>query len=267
MSAALEGSGHDVAGFDLAAGQDLADPEALAAAAQGAEVVVHCAGTADDRGAPATAVLDANVLGTRNVLEAAAAAGCRRVVHLSSGKALGMVTRPPARLPLDDAGGGPPFSSAYGLSKWLSEEACAAFTAEFGVPTVCLRPVAVLCGPDDYAGYATSREPPTGWHLRAFVDLEDVVGATLAAMTCPDPGHVRLLISAAEIAGDEPTADFVGRHLADVPWTGRRPGPGERTALVDIARAQRVLGWRPAVGWPRGPAAGRLASGSRGERG
>jgi UDP-glucose 4-epimerase len=256
VAAALGAAGHEVVGFDLAQGQDLADAGALHAAAGGKDAVVHCAGLADDRGASAQTVLAANVLGTRNVLAAAASAGCRRVVHLSSGKALGMVHRPPTRLPLADGDGGPSFSSPYALSKWLSEEVCAAFTAETGVPTVCLRPTAVLCSSDDYAGYLSAREPATGWHLRAFVDLSDVVTAVLCALTCPDPGHVRVLVNAGEIAGDEPTASFVARHLADVPWCGRPPGPGERTALVDLRKARRVLGWRPAVGWLRGGRAG-----------
>jgi len=62
---------------------DLADQDALAAACQGVDTVVHLAGVPD----PAAAwdkLLEANVIGTANVFAAAKAAGCRRVVFASS---------------------------------------------------------------------------------------------------------------------------------------------------------------------------------------
>ena len=44
----------------------------------------------------------------------------------------------------------------YGLSKWLAEEMCEAFTARTGIETLCLRPVQVF----DAEGYeAAARQP------------------------------------------------------------------------------------------------------------
>jgi dihydroflavonol-4-reductase len=69
---------------------DLTDPASLATAANGCEIVYHCAAdyrlfTRDPRELRA-----ANVEGTRNLLRAAADAGARRVVYTSSVGALGL---------------------------------------------------------------------------------------------------------------------------------------------------------------------------------
>src|ERR1700759_1232403 len=60
----------------------LADPNAIAAIASGVEVLYHCAAENSTRAVPA-AFGWINVAGTENVLNAARAAGVRRVVHLS----------------------------------------------------------------------------------------------------------------------------------------------------------------------------------------
>jgi len=249
----LAAEGHKVRGFDLGEGGDILDAAAVARAALGADAIVHAAGLADDRkGAPAD-VMAVNLLGTWNMLLAAEATGAKRVVHFSSGKALGMLERDPDYLPVDDDHRGLP-GRPYGLAKWLSEEMCAAFTARTGIATLCLRPVAVF----DEAGYArtieaSARPPAPGavWHLGVHIDLRDVADATAAALSCPSPGHIRLLLCAADIAATRPTLELVEAHLPHVPWRG---GPEYRAepyrGLVDIGRAECVLGWRPRHLWP-----------------
>ena len=86
-------AGAEVAGVDFAAGAergvvagDIAEAGAWQAAAAGADVVVHTAAIVSN-----AYDLDeswrVNVLGTRNVLDAAVSAGARRFVHLSSVRA------------------------------------------------------------------------------------------------------------------------------------------------------------------------------------
>ncbi|HEX4352121.1 MAG TPA: NAD-dependent epimerase/dehydratase family protein [Polyangiales bacterium] len=60
----------------------LGDPNALAAAADGVEVLFHCAAENSPR-AVASAFAWINVAGTENVINAARHVGVRRVVHLS----------------------------------------------------------------------------------------------------------------------------------------------------------------------------------------
>ena len=249
--AALERAGHEVRGFDAAAGDDVLDAAAVRAAASGCEAIVHLAGIPGDREDDASRVMAVNVCGTWNVLLAARAAGVRRVVHASSGKALGMLERDPDHLPVDDGHRGLP-SRPYALSKWLAEEMCEAFTAETGVATICLWPVFVA----DAEAWARLRDldelppaPGRAWHLGVIVDVRDVADAFAAAVTCPDPGHRRLLLCAEEIASDRPTAEVVRERLPGVPWRGAEPPAGSRRALVDGSAAQAVLGWRPRHGW------------------
>lgn len=63
---------------------DLADYDAIRPAFEGQEVVVHLAAKAGDN-FTWDELLQTNIVGTRNVLEAANDAGCRRVIFASSG--------------------------------------------------------------------------------------------------------------------------------------------------------------------------------------
>ena len=166
----LEADGDEVVGFDAAAGDDILDAAAVRRVARGADSIVHLAGLVDDK---AEEIMSVNLLGTWHVLLAAADAGVSRVVYTSSGKALGLLEREPAYLPVDDAHPGLP-SRPYGLSKWLAEQLCESFTNATAIPTICLRPVLVLDGQGWEAVAGRSELPPRSgncWHLGVFVDL------------------------------------------------------------------------------------------------
>jgi nucleoside-diphosphate-sugar epimerase len=60
------------------------DKELLTASLDGVEVVFHLAATQHEMNVPDQRFWDVNVGGTKNVLEAASAAGVRRVVHGST---------------------------------------------------------------------------------------------------------------------------------------------------------------------------------------
>jgi UDP-glucose 4-epimerase len=249
----LASLGHEVRGFDLGEGGDILDAAAVTDAARGVENIVHAAGLAGDRPATPAAIMAANVLGTWNVLLAAEQAKVRRVVYLSSGKALGMVERDPDYLPIDDDHRGLP-GLPYALSKWLAEEMCEAFSARTGITTVCLRPVQAFDA-DDYAAAAQKPEwqPGAGgkWHMGVHIDVRDVATACAAALTSPVQRHQRLLLAASDIADPRPTRELVDKHLPTVEWRGTPAYDADpHKSLVDTSRAQRVLGWRPRYTWP-----------------
>ncbi len=115
---------------------DITDDEAVLGLMAGVDTVVHLAGVA----APESdwdAVLSANIIGWRNVLEAARVAGVRRVVFASSNHAMGMYDRHeewpvyPQHLPRPD--------SLYGVSKVFGETLGRYYHDEFGLDVISLR--------------------------------------------------------------------------------------------------------------------------------
>lgn len=115
---------------------DISDYEQALPLMDGVDTVVHMAGSAspdsswDD-------VLGANIIGTRNVLEAAREAGVRRVVYASSNHAMGMYDRDeqwpvyPHHLPRPD--------SLYGVSKVFGEAIGRFYHDEHGLDFIALR--------------------------------------------------------------------------------------------------------------------------------
>ena len=149
LAGVLEGKGYSLRGFDtLAAGGpiddrhvgDLRDLPAVRSAMRGVDAVVHLGAIASDRGDGA-AVMQTNVMGSWNVLQAAQENGVRRVVFFSSINAQGSVgnSRPPAVLPIDDDYPHHP-ATPYQLSKHLGEEICRSISERHGMITLCLRP-------------------------------------------------------------------------------------------------------------------------------
>ena len=63
---------------------DIADPDAIRPAFEGGDTVIHLAAKVGD-GCTWEELLETNVIGTRNVFEAARLAGCKRIVFASSG--------------------------------------------------------------------------------------------------------------------------------------------------------------------------------------
>ena len=133
---------------------DLTDPASLAAAAAGCRFVLHVA--ADYRiWVPApAAMLAANVAGTVAMLRAAAAAGAERIVYCSSVAALGLTTD---ATPADETTPVDPATivSAYKRSKYLAEQA-ARDLARQGLPVVIVNPAAPV-GPRDIKPTPTGR--------------------------------------------------------------------------------------------------------------
>jgi len=128
------GSERTRAGYEEIRG-DVTDAESVDRAARGCSVVFHCAfgGTtlADSR--------RINVEGTRNVVVAAARAGARRVVHLSSLAVHGQALPPVLTedFPLTTVG------SAYDVSKAEGERAAFESGSAHGIEVVALRPTLV----------------------------------------------------------------------------------------------------------------------------
>lgn len=114
----------------------LTDDAELLELMQGIDTVVHLAGEASPDG-EWESVLESNIVGYRTVLEAARAAGVRRVVFASSNHAMGMYDRHqewpvyPHHLPRPD--------SLYGVSKVFGETLGRFYHDEYDLDVINLR--------------------------------------------------------------------------------------------------------------------------------
>ena len=253
----LQDRGATVVEFDRVHGHDILEAAALVRPARGCDAIVHAAAMLARPENRAADILDVNVRGTWNVLRAAEECGARRVVYLSSAQALGvfMGGHAPDYLPIDDDHPCRPYRP-YGVSKLAAEGLCRSLTETTGIATICLRPPGVFFE-DTYARIRAARKALPSfewepiWEYGAFLDVADMVSAVHAALTCADPGHVRLLLCAADVSSAQKTSRQLARDvLPDVTWRGG--GEYEREpfrALVDCRRAHDVLGWSARVRW------------------
>lgn len=194
-----------------------------AGALDGARTVFHLAGRAhalDDALQADAPYQRVNVEGTRQLARAALAAGVRRIVFVSSVKAMGeggatvADERSPA-LPV----------SAYGRSKLAAEQALFEACAGSDTEVVVLRPPLVH-GPGQrgnltrmFEAVARGRFPPLtlGAGRRSMVHVDDVVDAALAVAVTPAcAGRVYLLSGPRDVSSSE-------LHDLMLQALGRRP--------------------------------------------
>ena len=142
-------AGHTVSSFSRTAPRvegagfvqgDIMEPAQLPDACRDQDAVIHLAAI-PGRATPAQ-LLNVNVIGTVNVLEAAVQAGVGKVVFASSGAVTGFSFQKreivPRYLPIDEEHPCEP-QDEYGLSKLLGELTCKRYSDAFGIQTICLR--------------------------------------------------------------------------------------------------------------------------------
>ena len=256
---------------------DLRDPPSLQLAAAGCALVFHVAGDYRLWSRHPQELYDSNVMGTRNVLEAAERARVEKIVYTSTVGCIGMPkdregdeTTP---VSLDDMAG------HYKRSKWLAEQV-ALEKAHSGLPVVIVNPTAPV-GDHDW------KPTPTGKiivdflnnRLPAYVDtglnlvnVRDVAAGHLLAaergrmgeryiLGCENLTLKDILARLATIAGkpapktEVPYAVAYAAGIVTTAWanlTGKPPlAPleGVRMArkkmFVSTAKAVRELGYRP----------------------
>lgn len=165
---------------------DILDPDAVARAVAGCEVVYHVAALSTYWRAPREQIYRTNVQGTKIVANAALTAGVRRFVHTSSA---GAIPLPRAGRPADED---TPYDArleqfAYGHSKYLAEQEVRAAVAR-GLPAVIVNP-AIVIGPGDHylvsgslivemARHALPAVPPGG---ACMADVAAVIEGHIAA--------------------------------------------------------------------------------------
>ncbi|MEU8797208.1 NAD-dependent epimerase/dehydratase family protein [Spirillospora sp. NPDC048819] len=226
-----------------------------------ADVVVHLAGRPGvrDSWGPGRAIAERdNVTATRRLLAACAdrPAGCRpKVVVASSSSVYGSAGRRPNREddPLNPA-------SPYAVSK-VEVERLAGLAADAGLRTVLLRYFSVY-GPRQrpdmafhrFAEAALDGRPlpvfGDGRSSRSFTHVRDVVAATLAAAAEELPPGIAINVGHGEhVAVREAITMLTGALGVQAEIHRETPVAGDATRTwADMRRAQRLLGWTPAIG-------------------
>ncbi|MFG3224084.1 NAD-dependent epimerase/dehydratase family protein [Kitasatospora sp. NPDC048194] len=153
---------------------DLRDAEALAAAVDGVDAVVHLAGIPGE--APFADILAANIDGTYRLYDAARAAGVRRIVYASSNHAVGFTERPAdgGTVPVDTPQRPDTY---YGLSKCFGENLASLYADRHGMETVSLR----------IGSFAD--EPRSVRMLATWLSPGDCARLVHAALSGPVSGH------------------------------------------------------------------------------
>jgi dihydroflavonol-4-reductase len=146
---------------------DVSDREALTRAMRGCEWCFHVAASYHLWLRDYAPMYAANVEGTRNVLEAAAQAGCARIVYTSTVGCIGLpravngkVTPTDESTPVAET----QMSNHYKLSKWRAEVVARELAAK-GLPVVIVNPSAPV-GPRDV------KPTPTGKVIVDFMNRE-----------------------------------------------------------------------------------------------
>jgi ornithine--oxo-acid transaminase len=117
---------------------DLASRPALARAMEGCQYVFHCGALVSDW-ATANEIARVNVVGTRNVLDAAVAASVRRLIHFSTTDVYGY----PGLPAVDESHSSSRFSNWYSQTKRSAEAEVRRAERSRGLEVVILRPATV----------------------------------------------------------------------------------------------------------------------------
>ena len=191
-----------------------------------------------------------NLLASRRVFEAAAAAGAR-VVFASSSSVYGEAERYPT--PEDTE---PRPVSPYGITKLGCEQLAHAYAQSFGLDAVVLR-YFTFYGPRQRPDMALARIVDAlargasfelygdGLQSRSFTYVADGVAATIAAMQRAAPGTVYNVGGGEEATMRDAiaTLEAVSGRSLDVVERPAAAGDVRRTS-ADVTRIERDLAWR-----------------------
>jgi UDP-glucose 4-epimerase len=194
-----------------------------------------------------------NIVGMLNVLDAAVAAGSRKVLFASSAATYGDVTH----MPVDESSPQRPVSP-YGISKMVTEHYLRFYQSEHGLDYTALRYGNVYGPRQDPNGEAGViaifigkflagegvRIDWDGEQTRDYVYVGDVVRANVAALT-HGSGETYVIGTGRQTSVNQIYAALVASTGIEAPITRapRRPGDA-RDVYFNPAKAARELGWQ-----------------------
>jgi len=225
-------------------------------AASDVDYIFHLAASVGNKRSIDNPISDAtiNVLGTLNVLEAARAAGVKKLVYSSSAGIFGELKTIPIK---EDHPRDP--DSPYGVSKLAAENDCLAYMKLYDLPVVCLRYFNVFGVHQRFDAYGNvipifadrllKGIPITifgdGEQTRDFVNAKDVAQVNIKA-ALSDATGVFNVGSASRITINHlaKLMKEVSGISVDIEYGPERPGD-VRDSLADVSKAREAFGFNP----------------------
>ncbi len=228
------------------------------------QVIVHHAAQMSVQVSVSDPILDAqeNILGSLNILQAAARAGVEKVIFASTG---GAIYGDDAPLPAREEDRARP-EAPYGIAKLAVEHYLHFYHREHAIIPIALRYANVYGPRQNGMGEAgvvaifiekllAGQQPRIngdGLQTRDFVFVEDIAAANLLALNYPKAGSFNI--------GTGKETDILTIYLKLQELMGSPLGPvygpakpGEqRRSVLDSTLAQRELGWQPRTNLSQG---------------
>lgn len=223
---------------------DVTDYAALEKAIKGCDALIHLAAIPSPGNHPDYVVHNNNVVGSYNVLSAAARLGIQRVAQASSINATGAVFSQQPQfdyLPLDEEH--PTYNEdPYSLSKWICELQADSLTRRHPQLTVAsLRIHWCVQERIDAVRREAELNRFLAKQLWGYTRLESAARAFLLALTAEFKGHEVFFIVAPDTMVNTPSMELKELHFPNVSLHEEMEG---NQGFFNCRKAERLLGWR-----------------------
>ncbi len=222
---------------------EAADYDALLAAFEGCDAVIHMAAIPSPGRHPDHVIHNNNVVGSYNAMRAAAEHGIKRLCQASSVNAIGLAFSRSPRFdyfPLDEQH--PNYSEEpYSLSKWICEQQADSFVRRYeDMRIASMRFHWVVPDRAKAAGVYTPNSPAGAKQLWAYTRFDAAARACLLSLTADFEGHEVFYIAGPDTTVDVPSRELAARVYPGVPIRGDFEG---NRSFFDSSKAERILGW------------------------
>ncbi|MEM7279249.1 MAG: NAD(P)-dependent oxidoreductase [Pseudomonadota bacterium] len=217
-------------------------------ALSGGDVVVHLANISYPGFYPDHQTFTENVGMNYNVFSAASALNCRRVIWMSTANVAGIDTDKflPESFPITEDQP-PRLSSAYALSKSVSESIADYFGSSFATRFVGIRSALVVY-PEDHkhlqedAGNAEIRQ----WQYWSYIDVRDLTDLILLAATSTSDATTVVNATATDSILLRSSVEHCAEYFPDTPCDIE---PQTTNALFSGAKAKQLFGFEAKRSW------------------
>lgn len=193
-----------------------------------------------------------NVMGTYNVIEAAAKLGIRKIVIASSETTYGVCfaegDKDFHRFPLEEDYDTDPMDS-YGLSKVVNEKTARAFAMRYSIDVYALR-IGNVIEPHEYGMFEGFLADPPSRKRNAwsYIDARDLGQIVRLCLEKDGLGFQVFNAVNDTITAEMPTMEFLKKHCPGTPITREM---GEREAPISNRKTREVLGFKEEHDWRR----------------